>query len=82
MAKTSSQRRQTKIIAQHSQRSRLAGVHPSTEDGDRLDVLLTLVKLYEAKRWPIHIEARPTSSFVLQGIGGSVANNLWVSVLT
>ena len=26
-----------------------------TEEGDRLDVLLALVELYEAKRWPIHI---------------------------
>jgi HTH-type transcriptional regulator / antitoxin HigA len=34
------------------------GAPEGTEEGDRLDVLLTLVKLYEAKRWPIHIEAR------------------------
>ena len=28
----------------------------STEEGDRLDVLLALVEIYEAKRWPIAID--------------------------
>jgi HTH-type transcriptional regulator / antitoxin HigA len=27
-----------------------------TEEGDRLDVLLALVEIYEAKRWPIDID--------------------------
>jgi HTH-type transcriptional regulator / antitoxin HigA len=27
-----------------------------TEEGDKLDVLIALVELYEAKRWPIDIE--------------------------
>jgi HTH-type transcriptional regulator / antitoxin HigA len=34
------------------------GALEGTEEGDRLDVLLALVELYETKRWPIHIEAR------------------------
>jgi HTH-type transcriptional regulator / antitoxin HigA len=34
------------------------GALEGTEEGDRLDVLLALVELYEAKRWPIEIEAR------------------------
>jgi HTH-type transcriptional regulator/antitoxin HigA len=27
-----------------------------TEEGDRLDVLLALVEIYEAKRWPVEID--------------------------
>ena len=29
------------------------GAAPGTEDGDKLDVLLTLVEKYEENRWPI-----------------------------
>jgi HTH-type transcriptional regulator / antitoxin HigA len=32
------------------------GAPGGTEEGDRLDVLLALVDLYEAKRWPIEID--------------------------
>lgn len=32
------------------------GAAEGTEAGDRLDVLLALVELYEAKRWPIAID--------------------------
>lgn len=32
------------------------GAPEGTEEGDRLDVLLALVELYEAKRWPIEID--------------------------
>lgn len=32
------------------------GAPEGTEKGDRLDVLLALVDIYEAKRWPIEIE--------------------------
>jgi HTH-type transcriptional regulator / antitoxin HigA len=32
------------------------GALEGTEEGDRLDVLLALVELYEAKRWPIEID--------------------------
>ena len=32
------------------------GASDGTEEGDRLDVLLALVEIYEAKRWPIDIE--------------------------
>ena len=31
------------------------GAPAGTEEGDRLDVLLALVEIYEAKRWPIDI---------------------------
>ena len=32
------------------------GAAEGTEEGDRLDVLLALVEIYEAKRWPVDIE--------------------------
>ncbi len=32
------------------------GAAEGTDDGDRLDVLLALVEIYEAKRWPIEID--------------------------
>jgi HTH-type transcriptional regulator / antitoxin HigA len=32
------------------------GAAEGTEEGDRLDVLLALVEIYEAKRWPIDID--------------------------
>ena len=32
------------------------GAPEGTEEGDRLDVLLALVELYEAKQWPIEID--------------------------
>lgn len=32
------------------------GATEDTEEGDRLDVLLALVEIYEAKRWPIDID--------------------------
>jgi HTH-type transcriptional regulator / antitoxin HigA len=31
------------------------GAPEGTDEGDRLDVLLALVEIYEAKRWPIEI---------------------------
>ena len=34
----------------------LWGAVEGTEDGDKLDVLLALVDIYEAKRWPIEID--------------------------
>jgi len=34
------------------------GAPEGTEEGDRLDVLLALVEIYEAKRWPIEIDKR------------------------
>jgi HTH-type transcriptional regulator/antitoxin HigA len=33
------------------------GAPDGTEQGDKLDVLLALVEAYEAKRWPIDIDA-------------------------
>jgi len=33
------------------------GAAEGTEEGDRLDVLLALVDIYEARRWPIEIGA-------------------------
>jgi len=32
------------------------GASEGTEEGDRLDILLALVEIYEAKRWPIDME--------------------------
>ena len=32
------------------------GAREGTEAGDRLDVLLALVEIYEAKRWPVAID--------------------------
>jgi len=32
------------------------GAREGTEEGDRLDVLLALVEIYEAKRWPIDVD--------------------------
>jgi HTH-type transcriptional regulator / antitoxin HigA len=32
------------------------GAAEGTEEGDRLDVLLALVDIYEAKRWPIDVD--------------------------
>src|SRR5271165_5977271 len=32
------------------------GAAEGTEEGDRLDVLLALVEIYEAKRWPLDID--------------------------
>ena len=32
------------------------GAREGSEEGDRLDVLLALVDIYEAKRWPIDID--------------------------
>lgn len=32
------------------------GAPEGTEEGDRLDVLLALVEIYEARRWPIDID--------------------------
>jgi HTH-type transcriptional regulator / antitoxin HigA len=34
------------------------GAPEGTESGDRLDVLLALVEIYEAKRWPIELNER------------------------
>ncbi len=33
------------------------GATEGTDEGDRLDVLLALVEIYEAKRWPIEADA-------------------------
>jgi HTH-type transcriptional regulator/antitoxin HigA len=32
------------------------GAPEGTEEGDKLDVLLALVEIYEAKRWPIELD--------------------------
>jgi HTH-type transcriptional regulator/antitoxin HigA len=34
------------------------GAPEGTEEGDKLDVLLALVEIYEAKRWPMEVSAR------------------------
>jgi HTH-type transcriptional regulator / antitoxin HigA len=35
---------------------RLLGAPEGSDDGDRLDVLLALVEIYDARRWPINID--------------------------
>jgi HTH-type transcriptional regulator / antitoxin HigA len=40
----------------------LWGAPAGTEAGDRLDVLLTLIEKYEAKRWPINVSDTGTSN--------------------
>lgn len=44
----------------------LWGAPEGTEEGDRLDVLIALVEIYEAKRWPIEIEGNFDPIDVLQ----------------
>jgi HTH-type transcriptional regulator / antitoxin HigA len=36
----------------------LWGALPDTEDGDRLDLLIALVEIYEGRRWPINRRRR------------------------
>ena len=33
--------------------SRLWGAQPGSEDGDKLDILVTMVEKYEEQRWPV-----------------------------
>jgi HTH-type transcriptional regulator / antitoxin HigA len=33
------------------------GAPEGTEEGDKLDALIALVEIYEAKRWPIDVSA-------------------------
>jgi len=33
------------------------GAPEGTEEGDKLDALIALVEIYEAKRWPIEVSA-------------------------
>jgi HTH-type transcriptional regulator / antitoxin HigA len=42
------------------------GAPEGTEDGDKLDVLLALVEIYEARRWPIEVSERFDPVDVLQ----------------
>jgi HTH-type transcriptional regulator/antitoxin HigA len=42
------------------------GTPEGTEEGDKLDVLLALVDIYEAKRWPIEIDGTFDPIDVLQ----------------
>jgi len=44
----------------------LWGAAQGTDAGDKLDVLLALVEIYEAKRWPIEIRRRFDPIDVLQ----------------
>jgi HTH-type transcriptional regulator/antitoxin HigA len=42
------------------------GAPEGTEEGDKLDVLLALVEIYEARRWPIELSERFDPVDVLQ----------------
>jgi HTH-type transcriptional regulator / antitoxin HigA len=44
----------------------LWGAPDGTEEGDKLDVLIALVEIYEAKRWPIEIDGNFDPIDVLQ----------------
>ena len=44
----------------------LWGAPDGTEEGDKLDVLIALVEIYEAKRWPIEIDGSFDPIDVLQ----------------
>jgi antitoxin component HigA of HigAB toxin-antitoxin module len=44
----------------------LWGAPDGTEEGDKLDVLIALVEIYEAKRWPIEIDGSFDPVDVLQ----------------
>src|SRR5215471_427705 len=52
------------------------GAAEGTEEGDRLDVLLALVEIYEAKRWPIDIDDRFDPIDVLGHTQGELAEIL------
>jgi HTH-type transcriptional regulator/antitoxin HigA len=49
------------------------GAAEGTEEGDRLDVLLALVEIYEAKRWPIaideHFDPVDVLSYAIEELG-------------
>ena len=40
----------------------LMGAAPDTPEGDELDVLVSLVEAYEAKRWPMEAPAVPKAT--------------------
>jgi hypothetical protein len=48
---------------------RLMDAEPNTSRGDRLDVLVTLVEAYEAKRWVIRPTRSMQSSFAWNSAG-------------
>ena len=39
-------------------RSRSFGARPATPEGDKLDILVTLVETYEERRWPLRSRRR------------------------
>ena len=41
---------------------RLMGAAPDTPEGDRLEILVTLVEAYEARRWPIEAVTTPDTT--------------------
>lgn len=44
----------------------LSGASEGTDEGDKLDVLIALVEIYEAKRWPIEMDGSFDPVDVLQ----------------
>ena len=47
------------------------GASEGTEEGDKLEVLVTLVELYEAKRWPVEAKIRSTYSAIRSRSSGT-----------
>jgi HTH-type transcriptional regulator / antitoxin HigA len=54
---------------------RLWGAAPGTEDGDKLDVLVTLVEKYEESRWPVVDASDPVDllNYAIDELGHSQA---------
>ena len=52
---------------------RLWGAAPDTEDGDKLDILVTLVERYEDRRWPNSDDSDPIDllHYAIQELGHS-----------
>jgi HTH-type transcriptional regulator/antitoxin HigA len=60
------------------------GAAAGTDAGDRLDVLLALVEIYEARRWPIDVDERfdpvEVLNYAIDELGHTQANwpSFWV----
>jgi HTH-type transcriptional regulator/antitoxin HigA len=54
---------------------RLWGAAPDTEDGDKLDILVTLVERYEDRRWPNSDDSDPIDllHYAIEELGHSQA---------
>jgi HTH-type transcriptional regulator / antitoxin HigA len=57
------------------------GAPEGTEEGDKLDVLLALIDVYEARRWPIEIEGTfdpiDVLRYAIDELGHTQARKFW-----